>query len=491
MMLSFVLALAAPLVPPLVSPLQGPLDPPPVTNPDDSFAAADVSVDGHMYHYRLLAPEHASPGERYPLILFLHGAGERGDDNTLQLTHFPRRMVTPDRRAQFPCFVLAPQCPADERWTRDAWGSRESQPLDPTPTRALQGAIAALLEVVRTQPIDVDRIYLTGLSMGGYGAFELALRHADWFAAVVPVCGGSDEREASRLAGLPLYIWHGDEDRAVPVARSRAMVEALRALGESPEYEELRGVGHDAWNHAYAHGGCLTWLFAQRRDPARRLGAALRLMANEFAPGERVAFLGDSITQAGAEPGGYVDLLRRALAELRPDTTAIPAGISGNKIADLLARVEADVLAHEPTLVFVYIGINDVWHSQNGRGTPREAFGPGLEQLCALLEARGARVVLATPSVIGERASGSNPLDTMLEDYAGISRQVARAARGRVLCDLHAAFRAQLALHNSAGLERGVLTSDGVHLNAAGNVLVATEAARGLYRALRERARSR
>lgn len=489
-MLSFVLALAAPLVPPLVPPLQGPLAPPPMKNPDAAFAAAEVAVEGRTYGYRLLTPETMQPGERYPLILFLHGSGERGDDNVLQLTHFPRRMVAPERRAAFPCFVLAPQCPEGERWTLDEWSSLESRPLDPAPTRAMQGAIAALLEVARTHPVDVDRIYLTGLSMGGYGAFELALRHSDWFAAVAPVCGGGDEREVARLAGLPLSIWHGDADGAVPVARSRAMDQALRALGEAPEYHELPGVGHDAWNHAYADGGCLPWLFAQRRDPARRLSAATRLMASAFSPRESVAFFGDSITQAGAKPGGYVDLLRQALAQLRPDAAVIPAGISGNKIADLLARVEADVLAHEPSLVFVYVGINDVWHSQNGRGTPRAAFAPGLEQLCSTLEGRGAHVVLATASVIGERSSGSNSLDTMLEDYVALARQVG-AVPGRGLCDLYSAFRAHLALHNRAEHEQGVLTSDGVHLNPAGNVLVATEAARSLYRAAQDRSRLR
>jgi lysophospholipase L1-like esterase/predicted esterase len=490
-MLSFVLALAAPLVPPLVPPLQGPLGPPPMSDPDAAFVAAEVALAGRTYGYRLLTPAVTEPGARYPLILFLHGSGERGDDNTLQLTHFPRRMVTPERRAEFPCFVLAPQCPEDERWTLDEWSSLESRPLDPEPTRAMQAAIAALMEVVRTRPIDVDRIYLTGLSMGGYGAFELALRHSDWFAAVAPVCGGSDEREVARLAGLPLSIWHGDADSAVPVARSRAMVSALRALGEAPEYNELPGVGHDAWNHAYADGGCLPWLFAQRRDPAQRLAAATRLMASAFAPRERVAFLGDSITQAGAKPGGYVDLLRQALARACPDAVVIPAGISGNKIADLLARVEADVLAHQPTLVYVYVGINDVWHSQNGRGTPREAFAPGLERLCATLEGRGAQVVLATASVIGERASGSNSLDALLEDYVGLSRAVARATPGRGLSDLHAAFRSHLMVHNTSDNERGVLTTDGVHLNGAGNVLVATEAARSLQRAALERARLR
>jgi len=457
----------------------------PNQDPDALFAAASVEVDGERCEYRLLTPAEPIEGKRYPLILFLHGSGERGSDNTKQLTHFPRRMATPERRAEFPCFVLAPQCPSDGRWTHDTWGSRVSQRFADEPTDAMKGAIAALLAVVREHPVDVDRIYLTGLSMGGYGAFELALRHPDWFAAVAPVCGGGDEQRAARLAGLPLSVWHGDADSSVPVARSRAMVAALRELGEAPEYHELPGVGHDAWNHAYADGGCLPWLFAARRDPEARLAAATRLLAAALPEDARVAFLGDSITQAGAEPGGYVDRLRQALATERPGVTVVPAGITGNRVPDLLGRYERDVLAHTPTHVFVYIGINDVWHSENGRGTPRGEFASGLTTLCEALERAGARVALATASVIGERRHGTNPLDGMLDDYVGVTREVAAEGRkaGRTLCDLRAAFLGRLALANRADVERGVLTSDGVHLNAAGEVLVATEAARALREA--------
>lgn len=456
-----------------------PASPPtPSSDPDAPFVAGSVTVEGAPYGYRLLAPATIEPGARYPVILFLHGSGERGADNTKQLTHFPRRMLAPERRRDLPCFVLAPQCPEGERWTTDVWGSPESQALPAEPTRALRAATAALREVIGAHPVDLDRVYLTGLSMGGYGALELALRHPDWFAAVVPVCGGGDERRAARLAGVPLSFWHGDQDQAVPAVRSRAMVEALRALGEAPEYRELPGVGHDAWNHAYADGGALPWLFAQRRDHAARLAASARLLARALPSDARVAFLGDSITQAGAHEGGYVDLLRRALVAARPDVTVIPAGISGNRVPDLLARVERDVLAHHPTHVFVYIGINDVWHSLNGRGTPRDEYAAGLRTLCARLEAAGARVALATPSVIGERAAGRNPLDAMLDEYAAESRAV--AAEGRALCDLRAAFQARLALDNVADAAEGVLTTDGVHLDSRGNVLVASEAARAL-----------
>ncbi|MFM7076434.1 MAG: dienelactone hydrolase family protein [Planctomycetaceae bacterium] len=113
--------------------------------------------------------------------------------------------------------------------------------------------------------MDTDRIYLTGLSMGGYGAWDMAARMPDRFAALLPVCGGGDEATAAKLVGLPVWCFHGDADTAVPVGRSRAMIEALRAVGGDPRYSELAGVGHDAWTPAYRDRAVLEWLFEQRR----------------------------------------------------------------------------------------------------------------------------------------------------------------------------------------------------------------------------------
>ncbi|MDP6385962.1 MAG: GDSL-type esterase/lipase family protein, partial [Planctomycetota bacterium] len=327
------------------------------------------------------------------------------------------------------------------------------------------------------------RIALTGLSMGGSGAWDLATRHPGWFSAAAPVCGGGDPETTDRLAGLPVMVWHGAEDTVVPTRRSREMVEALRKLKHPVEYTELPGVRHDAWNHAYAPEGCLENLLGARRDPESIQVETARLLARALAPDERVAFLGDSITQAGNRSGGYVDRIRAVLKEERPDVSVIPAGISGHKVPDLLKRFEADVIQKGATLVFIYIGINDVWHSQSGNGTSPEDFESGLHQLIDTLRTSGADVVLATPSVIGEKARGTNNLDSMLDAYAAISRRVA-AEKGVTLCDLHAAFSSHLQIFNPTDLAKSVLTSDGVHLNGAGNVFLATEAARALRRAV-------
>jgi lysophospholipase L1-like esterase len=202
-----------------------------------------------------------------------------------------------------------------------------------------------------------------------------------------------------------------------------------------------------------------------------------------FAPkvslqtGDRIIFLGDSITQFGDEPGGYVSLVRDTLAVRHPDMELeiIGAGISGNKVPDLQERLSTDVISLRPTVVFIYIGINDVWHSTMAwGGTPQDRYEEGLTGIINRITATGAGAVLCTPTVIGERHDGTNPLDGLLDEYAGISRRVAKAT-GIHLLDLRKFFLKYLRTHNLENREAGILTGDGVHLNAAGNRLVASE----------------
>jgi lysophospholipase L1-like esterase len=347
----------------------------------------------------------------------------------------------------------------------------------------MRAAIAALEEVVRDHPIDHDRIMLTGLSMGGYGTFDLAARYPGWFSAAAAVCGGADERIAARYAGLPLHVWHGGTDKVISPERSRVMVNALKELKLEVHYTEVPGVGHNSWEQAYGKGGCIDALFAALRNPMKMHEANSLLLARAIDAQEHVAFLGDSITQAGNNPGGYVDLIRGVLTKERPESKVIPAGISGHKVPDLLKRFHHDVIDKEATLVFVYIGINDVWHSTSGRGTPADEFEAGLRTLVKELRASGADVVLATPSVIGEKPLGENSMDEMLEEYSDISRKVA-AEEGATPCDLRRAFQDYLRVFNPTDQGKGVLTSDGVHLNATGNLFLATEAARALRQAV-------
>ena len=221
------------------------------------------------FRYRLLRPASVAgdgrDGQRYPLVLFLHGAGERGNDNVKQLKFLPTWLAEPTLRQRHPCFVLVPQCRMDERWVDVSWADVKSPPQPATPTVDLTAAMQALEETLLRESVDPARVYLTGLSMGGYGTWDLAARQPDRFAAILPICGGGDDAVAARIASLPIWCFHGDADTAVPVERSRSMIAAVKAAGGRPIYSELPGVGHDSWTPAYRDGFVLDWLFSQRR----------------------------------------------------------------------------------------------------------------------------------------------------------------------------------------------------------------------------------
>ncbi len=226
----------------------------------------------------------------------------------------------------------------------------------------------------------------------------------------------------------------------------------------------------------------------ERASAAEQTGIdVLTAKDSPLAEGEVIAFFGDSITQGGARPGGYCRLIGEAIEKQRPElgVKIVYAGISGHKVPNLQARLDRDVASKKPTVVFIYIGINDVWHSTNGRGTPKDKFDAGLRDLIEKITAANARVVLCTPSTIGEKHDGSNKLDSMLEEYSAISRKVA-ADTGATLCDLREAFLDHLKEENPDNKDRGILTGDGVHLNTAGNRFVAAQAAQAIAKALKK-----
>lgn len=225
------------------------------------------AAKGKQLPCRLLKPAgYQTEGkERYPLVLFLHGAGERGDDNEAQLLHCTSRFLEDDLRHGQPCFVLAPQCPEGQKWADVRW-SASSHRMTAMPSLPLQLALEALDSVEQRFRIDADRIYLIGLSMGGYGTWDLIGRFPDRFAAAVPICGGGDEAAASRMAEVPIWAFHGECDQVVSPERSRNMVAALREAGGEPQYTEYHLIGHNSWDSAMVEPGLFDWLFAQRRN---------------------------------------------------------------------------------------------------------------------------------------------------------------------------------------------------------------------------------
>ncbi|MCE9608514.1 MAG: phospholipase [Planctomycetia bacterium] len=235
------------------------------------FAERSAPAEGHALpgldavRYRLMRPERIVPGETYPLVIFMHGGGERGDDNEMQLKYLPEILARPENRERYPCFVVAPQCPIGRQWIEVPYDELESRPVATSGT-ALRMLKAACYDVFRSEPIDDARIYLTGISMGGFGCWYLASFSAGETAAAAPICGGGYEGGAAELKDLPIWAVHGARDEIVPVERSRNMIAAIRAAGGSPRYTELADVGHHSWQPAYEPSfGLLDWLFAQRR----------------------------------------------------------------------------------------------------------------------------------------------------------------------------------------------------------------------------------
>jgi predicted peptidase len=214
--------------------------------------------------YRLLSPEAIESGKTYPLVVFLHGAGERGDDNAAQLVHGIVEFCRPENRKKYPCFLVAPQCPKGKSWAKiDRTTTKPTLSKEPSEQGRLVLELIAALQ--KEYPIDAKRIYLTGLSMGGYGTWDLLCRRPDLFAAAVPICGGGDDAQAEKIAKIPIWVFHGALDRAVPVQRSRDMVAALEKAGGRPLYTEYPDEAHASWVPAYRATAMMKWLFAQKR----------------------------------------------------------------------------------------------------------------------------------------------------------------------------------------------------------------------------------
>ncbi len=224
------------------------------------FKTADGSLP-----YRLLRPKNYDANQRYPLVMFYHGAGERGDDNVKQLVHGMSDFASDDVMAKYPCFVVAPQSPNGDQWVDTPW-SADAHSMPEKPTEPLRLSLELIKSLQSEFSIDANRLYVTGLSMGGFGVWDAIQRHPNRFAAAVPICGGGDVAFAKQLANVPVWAFHGDADTAVKPKRSRDMIAALKAAGGSPKYTEYPGVGHNSWAATYANRETYAWLFAQKRS---------------------------------------------------------------------------------------------------------------------------------------------------------------------------------------------------------------------------------
>ncbi len=196
--------------------------------------------------YLLFLPKgYENSDKRWPLMLFLHGAGESGSDLDKVKIHGPPKLV--ESKPDFPFILVSPQSPG-RGWNADA----------------LNGLLD---EVMRQYRVDPDRVYLTGLSMGGYGTWTLAAAHPEKFAAIVPICGGGNPGDAPKLARLPIWVFHGAKDLTVPQERSKEMVQAIQAAGGNPKLTVYPKAGHDSWTQTYDNPNLYQWLLQQKRKP--------------------------------------------------------------------------------------------------------------------------------------------------------------------------------------------------------------------------------
>ncbi len=198
------------------------------------------------FTYLLYLPEDykKDPEKKWPLMLFLHGAGERGSDLNKVKAHGPPKIV--EGKKDFPFIVVSPQCPENAWW----------EPFQ---------LIALLDEIQAAYRVDPDRVYLTGLSMGGFGTWDLATRYPDRFAAIAPICGGGNPVLARRIRDIPAWVFHGDKDPLVPIARSEEMVEALKRAGADIKFTRYEGVSHDSWTKSYENQELYTWFLSHKR----------------------------------------------------------------------------------------------------------------------------------------------------------------------------------------------------------------------------------
>lgn len=233
----------------------------------------------------------------YPLVLCLHGAGERGDnDDAVKMNGMATVWAMDSNQAQWPCFIVVPQCPAGKQWVNSLWYVG-SYLVDNVPISNELLTVNNILDsLIREFPIDTNQVYITGLSMGGFGTWDMIIRYPNRFAAAVPLCGAGDTTKADVINRIPIWVFHGEKDNSVPVKGSREMIAALEKTGRTVVYtnckngdctgitdseladkikaganllySEYKDVGHSVWTYAYANPFLLPWVFSQNKSRA-------------------------------------------------------------------------------------------------------------------------------------------------------------------------------------------------------------------------------
>lgn len=220
-------------------------------------------------NYRIFYPENFDSSKKYPLLLFMHGAGERGDDNEAQLIHGSELIA--NGMNTYNAIAILPQCPKEDYWVKFKEGDNNADgtksfnvDVENGPSEALGKVIDLVNEMKLSGYIDKSRLYVSGLSMGGMATFDLLWRMPNTFAAAMPICGAGSPEKAIYMKSVPMRIFHGEEDGVVPIQKSKQMEQAIIDSGGSPKTYYYPGVNHDSWTSAFAEKDFLSWLFGQR-----------------------------------------------------------------------------------------------------------------------------------------------------------------------------------------------------------------------------------
>ena len=223
------------------------------------------NANGDTLLYRQLFPD-ANPKAKYPLVIFLHGSGERGKDNEAQLKWGAMQFATDQFMFQHPSIVIAPQCPEGQQWSnfKRTANSTDIQLL-PNPSKPMELLLGLIKNAIQKLPVDPNRVYITGLSMGGFGVFDAITRAPELFAAAVPVCGGGDTSMVNSFSKIPIWMFHGAQDGAVNPQLSMNMAAALFKVGANPGLTMYPTVGHFSWLGAYVDQPMIEWMYGQHK----------------------------------------------------------------------------------------------------------------------------------------------------------------------------------------------------------------------------------
>lgn len=224
--------------------------------------------DGTVLNYREMTPDKTAKGKKFPLVIFLHGLGERGNDNELQLLWGGQMFLNPTFQEKHPSYVIFPQCPETAFWAYDnipaSYTNLKAEERMPAPMNAVKELIDTYLTFVPN--IDDSRIYIIGLSMGACATYDMVARFPETFAAAVPLCGAVEPERLENIEGVSFRIFHGDADKTIPVQCSREAYTALRKAGADVEYIEIPGCGHGCWNPAFSRDDFMEWIFKQKKS---------------------------------------------------------------------------------------------------------------------------------------------------------------------------------------------------------------------------------